>query len=37
MLAISERRMRVTRADFQRGREKVMYKKKENIPEGLYI
>lgn len=37
MLAIREGRTQVTRADFQKAREKVMYRKKENIPEGLYI
>jgi 26S proteasome regulatory subunit T2 len=37
MLAISQWRMRVTRADFEKGRETVLYRKKENIPEGLYI
>ena len=37
MLAIRDGRMQVTQADFQKAREKVMYRKKENIPEGLYI
>ena len=37
MLAIREGRMHVTQADFQKAQEKVMYRKKENIPEGLYI
>ncbi|OHS94691.1 26S proteasome regulatory subunit 4 B [Tritrichomonas foetus] len=37
MLAIREGRMTVMQADFLKAREKVMYRKKENIPEGLYI
>jgi len=37
LLALRERRMRVTHADFQKAKEKVLYKKKEGIPEGLYI
>lgn len=37
MLALRERRMMVCQTDFQKAREKVMYRKKENIPEGLYI
>lgn len=37
MLAIRDGRMQVTQVDFQKAREKVMYRKKENIPEGLYI
>lgn len=37
LLALRERRMRVTHADFQKAKEKVLYKKKEGIPEGLYM
>jgi 26S proteasome regulatory subunit T2 len=37
LLAIREGRVQVTQSDFQKAREKVMYRKKENIPEGLYI
>lgn len=37
LLALRERRMKVTHADFKKAREKVMYKKKEGIPEGLYM
>jgi 26S proteasome regulatory subunit T2 len=37
MLALRETRRLVTRADFVKAREKVMYQKKENIPDGLYI
>lgn len=27
----------VTQADFKKAKEKVMYKKKEGVPEGLYM
>ena len=27
----------VTHADFKKAKEKVMYKKKEGVPEGLYM
>jgi 26S proteasome regulatory subunit T2 len=37
LLALRERRMRVTHADFSKAREKVLYKKKEGVPEGLYL
>lgn len=37
LLALRERRMCVTHADFQKAKEKVLYKKKENVPEGLYM
>ncbi|XP_050371367.1 26S proteasome regulatory subunit 4 homolog B-like [Argentina anserina] len=37
MLALRERRMKVTHGDFKKAKEKVMYKKKEGIPEGLYL
>ncbi|KAG2356186.1 26S proteasome subunit P45 [Suillus spraguei] len=37
MLALRERRMRVTKADFTAAREKVLYRKNEGTPEGLYL
>ena len=37
MLALRERRMRVTQDDFRKAKEKALYKKKGNIPEGLYV
>ncbi|DBB10678.1 hypothetical protein WJX82_007757 [Trebouxia sp. C0006] len=37
LLALRERRMRVTHVDFKKAKEKVLYKKKEGVPEGLYM
>ncbi|KAK9067506.1 hypothetical protein SSX86_011617 [Deinandra increscens subsp. villosa] len=37
LLALRERRMKVTHADFKKAKDKVMFKKKEGVPEGLYI
>ncbi|RSH88794.1 ATPase of 26S proteasome regulatory subunit 4 [Saitozyma podzolica] len=37
LLALRERRMRVTKADFTSAREKVLYRKDENTPAGLYL
>lgn len=37
LLALRERRMRVTHEDFKKAKEKVLYKKKDNVPEGLYM
>jgi len=37
LLALRERRMKVTMVDFRKAKEKVLYKKKGNMPEGLYI
>jgi 26S proteasome regulatory subunit T2 len=37
LLALRERRMRVGQADFRKAKEKVLYKKKEGVPEGLYM
>jgi len=37
LLALRERRMRVTQEDFRKAKEKTLYLKKGNIPEGLYI
>lgn len=36
LLALRERRMRVTQADFKKSRDKVLYRKAEGVPEGLY-
>jgi 26S proteasome regulatory subunit T2 len=37
LLALRERRMRVTMDDFRKSKDKCIYRKKGNIPEGLYI
>lgn len=37
LMALRERRMMVTQADFRKAKENVLYKKKENVPEGLYL
>lgn len=37
LLALRERRMCVTQEDFVKAKEKVLYKKKEGVPEGLYM
>mmetsp|Transcript_385 Transcript_385/g.995 ORF Transcript_385/g.995 Transcript_385/m.995 type:complete len:445 (+) Transcript_385:234-1568(+) len=37
LLALRERRMKVTHGDFKKAKEKVLYKKKEGVPEGLYM
>ncbi|GMH30932.1 hypothetical protein Nepgr_032775 [Nepenthes gracilis] len=37
LLALRERRMKVTQPDFKKAKEKVMFKKKEGVPEGLYM
>lgn len=37
MLALRERRMKVTHADMQKAKEKALYKKKGNIPDGMYL
>mmetsp|Transcript_17238 Transcript_17238/g.23259 ORF Transcript_17238/g.23259 Transcript_17238/m.23259 type:complete len:272 (-) Transcript_17238:193-1008(-) len=37
LLALRERRMKVTMADFRKSKDKCLYRKKGNIPEGLYI
>merc|ERR1711959_688516 len=37
LLALRERRMKVTQYDFVKAKEKALYQKKGNIPEGLYI
>jgi len=37
LLALRERRMKVSQAEFRKARDNVMYKKKETAPEGLYL
>ncbi|PSS14069.1 26S proteasome regulatory subunit 4 A like [Actinidia chinensis var. chinensis] len=37
LLALRERRMKVTHVDFKKAKDKVMFKKKEGVPEGLYM
>ena len=37
LLALRERRMRVTHEDFKKAKERALYKKKGNLPEGLYL
>lgn len=37
LLALRERRMKVCQDDFRKARDKVMHKKREGVPEGLYI
>ena len=37
MLALRERRMKVTKEDFDKAKESVMYQKKDGAPEGLYL
>ncbi len=37
LLALRERRMRVTKDDFDKAKEKVLQIKRGNIPEGLYM
>jgi 26S proteasome regulatory subunit T2 len=37
LLALRERRMRVTMEDFTKAKEKALYKKTGNIPEGMYL
>lgn len=37
LLALRERRMKVTHIDFKKAKEKVLYKKKEGVPEGMYM
>eukprot|EP00604_Paraphysomonas_vestita_P001811 CAMPEP_0174821312 /NCGR_PEP_ID=MMETSP1107-20130205/6457_1 /TAXON_ID=36770 /ORGANISM="Paraphysomonas vestita, Strain GFlagA" /LENGTH=367 /DNA_ID=CAMNT_0016038189 /DNA_START=233 /DNA_END=1336 /DNA_ORIENTATION=- len=37
LLALRERRMRVTQDDFTKAKEKTLYRKRGNIPEGLYL
>ncbi|KAJ2823728.1 ATPase of 26S proteasome regulatory subunit 4 [Coemansia erecta] len=37
LLALRERRMRVCNEDLRKAREKVLYRKTEGTPEGLYL
>lgn len=37
LLALRERRMRVTMADLKQAKENVLYRKKEGAPEALYL
>ena len=37
MLALRERRMKVRHEDFVKAKEKALYRKKGNVPEGLYL
>eukprot|EP01125_Pyxidicula_operculata_P009731 TRINITY_DN3192_c0_g2_i1.p1 TRINITY_DN3192_c0_g2~~TRINITY_DN3192_c0_g2_i1.p1 ORF type:complete len:444 (+),score=129.77 TRINITY_DN3192_c0_g2_i1:123-1454(+) len=37
LLGLRERRMCVTMNDFQKAKENVLYRKNENVPEGLYL
>ncbi|VDK57727.1 unnamed protein product [Gongylonema pulchrum] len=37
LLALRERRMRVTMDDFKKSKESVLYRKKEGAPEALYL
>eukprot|EP01066_Platyproteum_vivax_P016812 Platyproteum_vivax@DN7230_c0_g1_i1.p1 len=37
LLALRERRMKVCQEDLQKAKEKALYKKKGNIPDGLYL
>uniref|UniRef100_A0A673MV04 26S protease regulatory subunit 4-like n=1 Tax=Sinocyclocheilus rhinocerous TaxID=307959 RepID=A0A673MV04_9TELE len=37
LMALSERRMKITNEDFKKSKENVLYKKQEGTPEGLYL
>jgi len=37
LLALRERRMKVTHKDFETAKENILYKKSQGVPEGLYI
>ena len=37
LIALRERRMKIAMEDFRKSKDKVLYRKKGNIPEGLYI
>lgn len=37
LLALRERRMQVGQNDFKKAKEKVLYRKNQGVPEGLYI
>jgi len=37
LLALRERRRQVTQDDFSKAKERVLYKKNQGVPEGLYL
>lgn len=37
LLALRERRMKVNHEDFKKAKEKVLFRKNEGVPEGLYM
>lgn len=37
MLALRERRTKVTMADLRKSKDKTLYRKKGNVPDGLYL
>ncbi len=37
LMALRERRMKVTSEDFRKSKESVLYRKTEGAPEGLYL
>lgn len=37
LLALRERRMKVTQDDFRKSKENVLYRKQEGTPEGMYL
>jgi 26S proteasome regulatory subunit T2 len=37
MLALRERRMKVTQDDLRKAKEKALYRKKEILPQGMYL
>ena len=37
LLALRKRRFRVCQEDFVKGKEKVLYRKTDDVPEGLYL
>merc|ERR1712176_1493699 len=37
MLALRERRMKITQADLRKAKDKALYKKKGNVPDGMYL
>merc|ERR1712194_862519 len=37
MLALRERRMKITQSDLRKAKEKALYKRKGNVPDGMYL
>ncbi len=37
LLALRERKMQITHQDFKTAKDKVLYKKKENVPDGMFL